>query len=146
VQVSDNHGWTALMLAAYKGDADSVKALVAAGADLNARNNDGLTAFDYGCTYPNVASDLTAVEAKSDVTTPSAWTGAGMPWSNDAQELAVDPHHAGFERTGKTVTIVTEGKTTISTAWKRQLPDGTVQVLLVNAEEGAVTGTLITQK
>jgi ankyrin repeat protein len=32
-------GYTALMMAAFHGDLDNVKALLAAGADLNAKNN-----------------------------------------------------------------------------------------------------------
>jgi len=39
VNAKDNNGWTALMFAAYGGQADRVKALIAAGADVNAKDN-----------------------------------------------------------------------------------------------------------
>ncbi|BBM84518.1 ankyrin repeat domain-containing protein [Candidatus Uabimicrobium amorphum] len=38
-------GWTPLMAAAYKGDLQMCKSLLANGANLNAKNNDGETAF-----------------------------------------------------------------------------------------------------
>lgn len=46
VNLRDDRGFTALMWAVEKGDADIVKALIKAGADVNLRRNDGKAAID----------------------------------------------------------------------------------------------------
>jgi uncharacterized protein len=46
VNASQRHGWTPLHSAVSTGDAGSVKALIAAGADPNLPNDDGVTALD----------------------------------------------------------------------------------------------------
>src|SRR6185369_16916790 len=45
---ADDRGNTALMEAAQKCDAEVVKMLLKAGADMNAKNKMGLTAFEFG--------------------------------------------------------------------------------------------------
>ena len=45
VNAKDKNGWTALMMAAVKGNVDCVKNLIAAGAEVNAKNKDGCTAL-----------------------------------------------------------------------------------------------------
>jgi ankyrin repeat protein len=44
VEARQQHGWTALHAAIGSGDVESVKALIAAGADPSAANDDGVTA------------------------------------------------------------------------------------------------------
>ena len=46
MSIQDKDGETALMVAAGKGRIDAVKALIEAGADVNAKNSEGKTALD----------------------------------------------------------------------------------------------------
>ena len=46
VDVQDHQGWTALMYATARGHEETVQALLAAGADLKAKNQEGETAHD----------------------------------------------------------------------------------------------------
>ena len=43
----DNSGWTPLMGASQQGKTETVRVLLAAGADKDLRNNDGKTALDF---------------------------------------------------------------------------------------------------
>jgi len=60
VNVSDNTGETPLLDAAYNGNLENVKALVQAGSDLNAKNQDGFNAIDgaISCDQKDVVSFL----------------------------------------------------------------------------------------
>ena len=51
---------TALMLAAFKGDLPAVKTLVAAKADVNAKNSDGRTPLNLAVSHPAVVEFLRA--------------------------------------------------------------------------------------
>ncbi len=46
IDMQDNEGYTALMRAAQNGDFETVKKIIAAGADLNIKNNRGQTVMD----------------------------------------------------------------------------------------------------
>ena len=59
-----NKNNTALMLAAFKGDTNCVKALIAAGADVNARNTDGRTSRNLAAEHPAVLAILQTAGAK----------------------------------------------------------------------------------
>ena len=45
VNIQENDGWTALMLAAQNGHVDCLRELVVSGAEVNIQNNDGWTAL-----------------------------------------------------------------------------------------------------
>ena len=45
INIQNEHGWTALMIASYHGNLDVVKVLVENGADVNIQSNTGLTAL-----------------------------------------------------------------------------------------------------
>ena len=45
-------GWTALMIAAMKGHTETAKALIAAGADVSAKDEDGQTALLFAARRP----------------------------------------------------------------------------------------------
>jgi ankyrin repeat protein len=47
VDARDEEGWTALILAARRGDLASVNTLIGAGADVNAKAKDGRSALDF---------------------------------------------------------------------------------------------------
>jgi len=47
VDAKNNHGWTPLVLAAYYGNAEIVKLLIAAGAQIDAQDNIGWTPLMY---------------------------------------------------------------------------------------------------
>ena len=47
LEAKGEHGWTALILLARFGRAELVKALVALGADINAKSDNGSTALTY---------------------------------------------------------------------------------------------------
>lgn len=49
VDIKDNHGFTALILATRKKNADTVSLLIDAGAALDEKNNDGWTALILAC-------------------------------------------------------------------------------------------------
>lgn len=57
VDAMGNGGMTALMLAATGGHAAAIAALVAAGAEVEAKDNDGTTALEYaeGCGHEHAA-------------------------------------------------------------------------------------------
>lgn len=57
---------TALMYATYKNAGDIVKLLIAAGADVNAKDNEGATALIFAeeCNAVDVAALLKAAGAK----------------------------------------------------------------------------------
>jgi len=56
-------GTTVLMVAAGKGNVEMVKVLIAAGADVNAKNKKGLTALDFAIDHPEIAAVLKAAGA-----------------------------------------------------------------------------------
>jgi ankyrin repeat protein len=56
------------MWAAYWGVPDVVKILIAAGASLNIRDNDGRTALMNACKNNNPTCSRVLLEAKADVT------------------------------------------------------------------------------
>jgi ankyrin repeat protein len=45
VNAQTNNGWTPLMIAAQSGQANTVKVLLDAGANMNLKNNEGKTAL-----------------------------------------------------------------------------------------------------
>jgi ankyrin repeat protein len=63
VDTGRNDGWTALMLAAEKGKADAVKALIAKGADVNVKIN-FMTPLKLAYRYPEVVRILKEAGAK----------------------------------------------------------------------------------
>ena len=65
VDALDCGGWTPLMEASYRGHAGIVKALLAAGADVNAASNDGETALIYACIYDRLECARLLVAAKA---------------------------------------------------------------------------------
>jgi ankyrin repeat protein len=56
-------GMTALMIAARKGNAESVKALIAAGAYVNAKNGKGETALTLAKRYADTVALLKSAGA-----------------------------------------------------------------------------------
>lgn len=52
VNETQRHGWTALHSAVHNGDAESVRALLAAGADPSLANDEGVTAWDLATEEP----------------------------------------------------------------------------------------------
>ena len=60
---ADQHGGTALMLAALKGHCECVEALLAAGATADAARQDGATALSLAVTYgdPGCIASLTEI-------------------------------------------------------------------------------------
>ena len=65
VEARDSAGSTPLMWASYRGHAGIVKALLAAGADVNAAKNNGWTALIYACFYGRLESARLLVAAKA---------------------------------------------------------------------------------
>jgi ankyrin repeat protein len=63
-----NGGWTALGLAARKGDADKTIRLIAAGADVNIRNAEGDTPLILATRRPSLEAVKALLEAGADVT------------------------------------------------------------------------------
>ena len=57
LDAKDDGGWTALMLAAQGGHAAAIAALLAAGAEVEAKNNSGARALDFaeGCGHEHAA-------------------------------------------------------------------------------------------
>ena len=68
-KIADDRGNTPLMAAARTCDAETIKLLLAAGADMNATNITGLTAFEFGLTY---ASEGAATLAAAGYRLPPA--------------------------------------------------------------------------
>src|SRR5262249_37712533 len=73
-------GSTPLHFAAASGQRDAVMALLSAGADVNARNDHGVTPLHRAVKYPDIAQLLIERGAKVDVgdgagRTPLHWTG-----------------------------------------------------------------------
>ena len=70
VNLKDNEGWTALMLAALYSNTDSnvstVKLLLDAGADVNLKNNEGWTALMLSARYSNTDSNDSTVKLLLD--------------------------------------------------------------------------------
>ncbi|MCE4556798.1 ankyrin repeat domain-containing protein [Roseateles cellulosilyticus] len=67
----DHHGNTPLMTAAWRGDAEAVATLLAAGADVHAVNHDGNTALWLAC-----------VSARADVVRTLVTAGAALDHQN----------------------------------------------------------------
>ena len=65
VKARDGHGSTSLMWASNRGHAGIVRALLAAGADVNAAANYGLTALIYACYYGRLECPRLLVAAKA---------------------------------------------------------------------------------
>ncbi|HVR11127.1 MAG TPA: ankyrin repeat domain-containing protein [Thermoanaerobaculia bacterium] len=75
VNAQDVSGNTALMYAAQSGNLESVKALLSAGADVNAKNNQGVTAL-VAAKSVSVAALLRSVQSKGNSSTrPTAEPG-----------------------------------------------------------------------
>jgi len=80
VDLSNDRGDTLLMLAAYSGRLDAVKALLARGADANRPNDKGQTPLA-GAVFknePDIVAALLAAGADPDAGTPSARATARM--------------------------------------------------------------------
>lgn len=58
----DDLGWTPLMKAAWRRDFPMVKLLVERGANVNARNLEGLSAFEYASVWRD-SEIITALQA-----------------------------------------------------------------------------------
>lgn len=67
VNARDNNGWTALMVAAYRGQTDQVEALIAAGADVNAKDGKGETALLKAVFVPRAETYKTNQAMPADV-------------------------------------------------------------------------------
>jgi ankyrin repeat protein len=62
VNAKDPNGWSALMLAAMAGEAESVQSLIKAGADVNSKTNDGETPLQRAEKIQNAKlKDMTAI-------------------------------------------------------------------------------------
>ena len=63
----DNEGTTALVFAALGGDAETVQALLDAGADVNAKNSDGWTALMQAASGGDAETVQALLDARADV-------------------------------------------------------------------------------
>jgi hypothetical protein len=73
VEARDADGWTPLIWASYRGHAGIVKALLAAGADVNATSNGGWTALIDACYNDHLESARLLVAAKALVNARSTY-------------------------------------------------------------------------
>ena len=65
VKARNQWSWTPLMRASFRGHAGTVKALLAAGADVNAATDIGWTALIYACHHGHLESARLLVAAKA---------------------------------------------------------------------------------
>ena len=66
-QRNDEYGGTALHTAAMRGDAEKAWALIAAGADLNAKSNAGMTALHWAAVRGHTKTVRALVELGADM-------------------------------------------------------------------------------
>ena len=76
VEARDDYGGTPLILASLRGRAGIVKALLAAGADVNTANKGGMTALIWACHYGRleIARTLVASGANVNAVDRDGWT------------------------------------------------------------------------
>ncbi len=72
---------TVLMYAAADDDTATVAALIGHGADVNAKNDGGETAFSYTCTNDSFGSAKLLHAAGADVNTVDAGGGSPLDWA-----------------------------------------------------------------
>jgi excisionase family DNA binding protein len=70
--VSDDEGWTALMLVTVKGHLDVARELLTAGADVHAKNHKGWTALRFAVSMDDAEALRLLLETGADVNEPDA--------------------------------------------------------------------------
>ena len=68
INAKDNDGWTPLMIAADKGDVETVRLLIELGADVNLLNSDGETALMLTAFCNNIKTSKLLVSKGADIT------------------------------------------------------------------------------
>jgi clan AA aspartic protease (TIGR02281 family) len=93
----DNAGWTALLLAADRGDLGAAEALIAAGADVNARNNLGWTPLMTAVSRGNLPLIEALIAARADpkIRNNDGWTALTIARSRSDERLIEVLQRAG---------------------------------------------------
>jgi uncharacterized protein len=75
------YGWTALHWAAFHGKLDIVKALINAGADVNAKDNDGWTALHLAAKYGDLDVVKALINAGADLNVQDNFGRTALHWA-----------------------------------------------------------------
>ncbi len=89
VNSMNNYGWTAIITAAYYGQTDSIKALIAAGADVKTADKEGNTVLMIASQYGHTAAVKVLIAAGSDVN--AAHENGWMPLMRPAEAASNHP-------------------------------------------------------
>jgi uncharacterized protein len=89
VNAKDQQGNTAVLLAAQRGHAEAVDALIAGKADLNLDNNDGMTALMYAAQNGYLRIVQALVKAGADPTIQDRTGRTALDWAQDSNRQDV---------------------------------------------------------
>ena len=130
VNMTDDQGTTALMIAARNGDLGIMQALLTRGADASARDSEGRTALDWAATSPTTGKYVAAFlrdQGASNVTRANAPSQSPQVKASLARLATVlarippasAPVRTGLQRTNEALSQLQ----TLSNKWPAESPD-----------------------
>jgi ankyrin repeat protein len=95
IETRNASGRTPLMLAALKGQTETVRSLLAKGADINARDAVGMTALMWAAFGGNIVIIETLIENGADVHIKDNSGNTALHWGRDHAEVVARLKKAG---------------------------------------------------